>query len=247
MNTSDEDYSSDENFDSESPTKVEDLSTQGDSESSGLDEAEFSFDQAQPSSSDEDTYHPKRQATTNRSRGDRFLSKKEMFYSLSALARNMLQSQGIDHSLFLDMTNEHIRQSEIPLGDAVRIHKCQQLKNLEPSTSSSSDFQPSQKSRKHTAKETKKVYSGKLNVSKIPKWDPKKPTMNPREYIRRIELIFRSENYDPAMWHVGLELAMEGSAVKWAQRTLSTQGMNWSNAKDFSVNTLVGRIRHLKT
>ena len=232
MNTSDEDYSSDENFDSESPTKVEDLSTQGDSESSGLDEAEFSFDQAQPSSSDEDTYHPKRQATTNRSRGDRFLSKKEMFYSLSALARNMLQSQGIDHSLFLDMTNEHIRQSEIPLGDAVRIHKCQQLKNLEPSTSSSSDFQPSQKSRKHTAKETKKVYSGKLNVSKIPKWDPKKPTMNPREYIRRIELIFRSENYDPAMWHVGLELAMEGSAVKWAQRTLSTQGMNWSNAKD---------------
>lgn len=245
MNNSDESYNSDENSDSDSPTSNEETHNQEETDSSEEDQRHWS-DLTQ-SSSDEDTYHPKRQTTTNRSKGDRFLSKKEMFCSLSALARNMLQSQGIDHNLFLDMTNEHIRQSEIPLGDAVRIHKCQQLKNLEPSTSSSSDFQPSQKSRKHTAKETKKVYSGKLNVSKIPKWDPKKPTMNPREYIRRIELIFRSENYDPAMWHVGLELAMEGSAVKWAQRTLSTQGMNWSNAKDFSVNTLVGRIRHLKT
>ena len=228
MNNSDESYNSDENSDSDSPTSNEETHNQEETDSS---EEDQSLDLTQ-SSSDEDTYHPKRQTTTNRSKGDRFLSKKEMFCSLSALARNMLQSQGIDHNLFLDMTNEHIRQSEIPLGDAVRIHKCQQLKNFEPSTSSPPPAQSLKKSRKHPIKDTKKIYSGKLNISKIPKWDPKKPSMNPREYIRKIELIFKSENYDPAMWHVGLELAMEGSAVKWAHRTLSAKGMNWATAKD---------------
>lgn len=141
------------------------------------------------------------------------------FGSLSQHCQELLHSEEVDDSLLMEISQSQMKDLGLKIGDQLKILRFQ--KNSRSQVESFTQREGCQAPRT----------SGRVDPNNLPKWNPKKSDLTPKEYLRRLRLAFISMNYDPSKWHIGLELAMEGSAAKWASRSLSTPGMTWEKAQ----------------
>ena len=68
--------------------------------------------------------------------------------------------------------------------------------------------------------------------TKLPKFDPAKTKLTATEYIKKLELVFRAENFDQGRWIYGLALSLRGTAEKWAARTLDQHSLSWQQVRE---------------
>jgi transposase InsO family protein len=67
--------------------------------------------------------------------------------------------------------------------------------------------------------------------SNLPVWDPDTSPGSARDFIVRLKLALRSQDYDPVKWHVALILQMRGNASLFAERLAKIKPLDWKTAK----------------
>lgn len=98
--------------------------------------------------------------------------------SLSSHCQEILQTEEVDESLLIELSQSQMKDMGLKIGDQLKILRFQKSRPGQPESSS------------HAQNSSSSRTSGRVDPTHWPKWNPKKNDLTPKEYLRRLKLAF---------------------------------------------------------